>query len=448
MSPRFVGGDQDQAFLLPPDMRQWLPESDLVWTVLDAVDQLDLTQFRLAYRADGKARPAYDPAMMVALLLFAYCDGVRSSRQIEQRCQRDVAYRVVSANLCPDHATIARFRSRHRQALAGVFTHVLALCAQAGLLRVGVVALDGTKMAAPASGQANRTGAEVDAAIAELSGQVEAMLTQAEQTDLAEDAEHGPARGDEPPSGLASRQARLERLQRAKADLDAHAQAEQARQDQAREQWQADRDAGRPVGRPPAATPPKGSRTRERVNLTDPDTRSQKNHRGFVQGYNAQAVVDAGQIIVAADVQSSPSDVAALHPMLEKARTQLAAAGASTPIRGALADSGYGSKDNLAHPSPITLLVGTSSGRTTSVKKNPPRDQHVAAMRQRTTSPAGRRLFRRRAAIVEPVFGQIKNRLGNNLNHRGLDAVKNEWTLIATSHNLLKYWRATTPGIA
>lgn len=448
MSRRFVSGDRDQVFLLPPDMRDWLPESDLAWTVIDAVAQLEVSEFDSAYRADGRSRPAYDPAVMVALLLFAYCDGVRSSRQIERRCERDVAYRVVSRNLRPDHATIARFRARHRPALVGVFTQVLRLCAQAGLLRVGVVALDGTKMAAPASARASRTGAELDADIAAVASQVEAMLAQAEQTDAAEDAEHGSDRGDQPPPGLASRQARLTRLQQAKAELDAHEQAEQARQDEVRAAWEAERAAGRrPVGRPPGTQPPKGQRSRARVNVTDPDSRPQKNHRGFVQGYNAQAVVGGGQIIVAADVQSSPSDSSALHPMLDQAQTQLAAAGVTTPIRGALADSGYGGKDNLSRPRPITLLVGTSSGRTKTVT-TPPRDPHVAAMARRTTSPAGRRLFRRRAGMVEPVFGQIKNRLGNNLNHRGLEAAKTEWTLITTSHNLLKYWRATTPAPA
>ena len=444
MAARFVTGDREQVFLLPPDMRDWLPESDLAWTVLDAVGQLDLSGFEAAYRADGRSRPPYDPAVMVALLLFAYCDGVRSSRQIERRCERDVAYRVVSGNLRPDHATIARFRVRHRDALAEVFTQVLRLCAQVGLLRVGVVALDGTKMAAPAAGGQNRTGEQLDAEIAELAGQVQTMLADAERVDAAEDAAHGPGRGDEPPPGLRSRQERLERLAAAKARLDAEAAAAQAAQDQRRADWQAQRAAGQKVGRPPAAGPPAGRRARLRVNVTDPDSRSQLTGRGYLQGYNAQAVVAAGQIIVATDVQSSPADTLALHPMITAAQAEVAAATAGGQrIRGVLTDAGYGGKTNLARSTEVTLLVATTSGRTADVT-GPPRDAAVAAMERRVHSPTGRRLMRRRAGQVEPVFGQIKNRLGNNLSHRGIDAARSEWRLVATSHNLLKYWRAAT----
>jgi transposase len=448
MSRRFVSGDREQVFLLPPDMRDSLGESDLVWTVIDAVAQLDLSEFEAAYRVDGRSRPPYDPAVMVALLLFAYCDGVRSSRQIERRCERDVAYRVVSGNLRPDHATIARFRARHHPALAGVFTQVLRLCAQAGLLRVGVVALDGTKMAAPASPGQNRTREQLDVEIAEISGQVEAMLAEAERVDAAEDGAHGPARGDEPPPGLRSRQARLERLRAAKDQLDAEHATSQAVQDQRQADWRARRDAGQKVGRPPAARPPAGKRARERVNVTDPDSRSQVTSNGYLQGYNAQVVVAAGQIIVATEVQSSPADNTALHPMIAVARAEVAAAtdGGQT-IRGVLADAGYGGRTNLTQPTGVTLLVATSSGRTSTVT-GLPRHPAVAAMHERVRSRPGKRLMRRRGSLVEPVFGQIKNHLGNNLQHRGLEAARAEWRLIATSHNLAKYWRATTPSPA
>jgi len=202
MGYSFVTAERDQGFLLPPDIRDWLAESDLVWTVLDAVGQIDLSAFRAAYRADGRSRPAYDPAMMLGLLLFAYCDGVRSSRQIERRCERDVAYRVLSGNLRPDHATIARFRGRHRAALAGVFTQVLRLCAEAGLVRVGLVALDGTKLRGNASGFANRSRAQVEAEIGELTESLESMLADAERIDADDDATYGSSRGDEPPAEL------------------------------------------------------------------------------------------------------------------------------------------------------------------------------------------------------------------------------------------------------
>jgi transposase len=197
----FVTADRDQVFLLPPDMRDWLPEDHLVWVVLDAVGQFDLEPFRVVYRADGHGRPAMDPAWMLALLLYGYTVGERSSRRIERRCAEDVAFRVICGGRLPDHATIARFRVRHEAALTGVFSQVLQLLAAAGLVRLGRVALDGTKIAADASWSANKT-----------LPQVRQMLAEAAAADAAEDAEFGTARGDEPPPGLARRADRLARL--------------------------------------------------------------------------------------------------------------------------------------------------------------------------------------------------------------------------------------------
>ena len=255
MGYNFVTAERGQVFLMPPDVREWLPVDDLAWTVLDAVAQMDLSAFWSRYRADGHGRPAYDPALMVGVLLWAYCDGVHSSRQIERRCQRDVAYRVVAGNQCPDHATIARFRSGHREALGGLFVQVLRLCAEAGMVRVGLVALDGTKMAGNASGQANRTSAQLDAEIEAL---VEAMLADAEVVDAAEDAAHGADRGDEPPPQLRGQQQRLDQLRAAKARLDAQAEAEQRAQDDKRERY----ELARAVAAWSAARP---SRTRRRA---------------------------------------------------------------------------------------------------------------------------------------------------------------------------------------
>ena len=447
MGYSFVTADRDQVFLMPPDVREWLSGSDLVWTVLDAVEQMDLSAFRAQYRADGRSRPAYDPGLMVALLLFAYCDGVRSSRQIERHCARDVGYRVISGNLGPDHATIARFRARHRAALAGVFTQVLRLCAEAGLVRVGLVALDGTKLRGNARGTANRTRAQIEAEIAELTAAVETMLAEADQVDATEDAAQDSASGgDDPPAGLAERRARLARLREAKARLDAEDKAAQDHQDQRRADWTAAKEAGTKVGRRPGPRPPKGARN-HKVNLVDPDSRIMKTHNGFCQGYNGQIVVGAGQIILAAGVLQSSTDNSALHPMLGAAQDQLDAAGVDQRIRGAVADAGYGGKTNLASDTEITLLVATASGRK-KADTAPPKDPNVAAMTRRLQTPLGRRLYRRRAGRVEPVFGQIKNRLGPHLDHRGIDAVTTEWNLITTSHNLLKYWRAQAPSTA
>jgi transposase len=455
---------------MPPDVRDWLPEQHLVWTVLDAVREMDLSGFYARYRSDGRSRPPYDPALMVGLLLFGYCDGVRSSRQIELRCERDVAYRVITGNHCPDHATIARFRREHRDGLAGVFTQVLRLLAAAGLVRVGLVALDGTRMRGNASCAANRTGRQLvddiaaasgraDAADpartadtspgggsdgrsdpgAGLAGQVEDILDEAEAADAAEDARFGDRRGDEPPAGMATRGGRLTRLREAKRRLDEQAQSAQQAQDQRIRDWRTARAAGQNAGRKPGRRPPKNDRS-ERINVTDPDSRIIKIRHGFVQGYNAQIVVGANQVIIAAGLAESSADTSALHPMLHAARAELDAAGITDRMGVCLADSGYGGKDNLSEGAEPILLIATGTGRKRS-HTTPPKDQAVAAMARRVASSAGQALYRRRAPMIEPVFGQAKQRLGPYFLHRGFDMVNTEWRLIAASHNLLKYWR-------
>lgn len=429
----FVAVERDQGFLMPPDVRDWLGSGHPAWLVLDAVDQFDLSEFYASYRADGHGRAAFDPAMMLALVLFAYCDGVRSSRQIQRRCERDVAYRVITANQCPDHATIARFVARHRAAMAEVFSQVLALCAAAGMVRVGLVALDGTKLRGNASGRANRGGEQIDDLIV---AEVEAMIDEAIAVDVDEDAEFGDRRGDELPDGLAERSERLRRLQAAKARLAEQAADAQASQDARRVQWAADVAAGRRVGRSPAATPPKTDRS-PLVNTTDVDSRIMKTRGGFIQGYNGQVVVGAGQVIIAAEIVQSSEDSASLHPMLTAARDELDRAGVSDRIRACVADSGYGGQTNLSKPSEPILLVAVGTGRK-KTDTGPPKHPAVARMARRLATPAGRALFRRRAIMVEPVFGQAKQRVGPHLATRGMPAVSTEWKLITASHNLRK----------
>jgi transposase len=437
---RFISADRDQVFLLPPDVRDWLPEQDLAWAVLDAVEQFDLSAFRAVYRADGLSRPAYDPALMVAVLLFAYCDGVRSSRQIERRCQRDVGFRVITGNLFPDHATIARFRRRHHRALAGLFTQVLRLLAEAGMVRVGLVALDGTRMKSNASSRANRTGAQLNDDITDV---VARMMAEAEATDAAEDAAHGDRRGDEPPDGMGSRADRLGRLREARARMAARAQAAQQQQDERIRRYDQARAAGTPVPGPrPGPRPPQNDRS-ERINVTDPDSRIVKTRHGWAQGYNGQIVVGADQVIIGADIAQSSDDSGALHPMLKHARDELDQVGVSDRIQALLADSGYGGKTNLSEPAEPILLIATKSGRK-KTDTGAPRHPAVARMASRMSTNAGQALFSRRAWMVEPVFGQIKQRLGADLKHRGIDMITSEWRLIAASHNLLKYWRYTT----
>jgi len=222
MAYNFLRGDRDQSFLLPPDLRDWLPAEHLAWFVFDVVDQLDVQPFYRVHRADGHGHPAYDPKTLLGVLLYAYAIGVRSSRQIQRRCHEDLAFRVLAGNQAPDHVTVARFRVRHQQALAGVLVESLKLCAAAGLVRLGVVALDGTKVAANAADRANRT-------LAKLQDEVAQMLREAAETDQAEDHQHGPTRGDELPAELASPTGRLARLQEAKARLEAEAAERQRR---------------------------------------------------------------------------------------------------------------------------------------------------------------------------------------------------------------------------
>jgi transposase len=298
----FLACDREQALLLAPSLRDWLPVEHLAWLVLDAVEQIDLTAFYASYRADGHGRAAHDPAMMVALVLYAYAVGKRSSRGIERRCVEDVAFRVVAANQAPDHTTINRFRARHQDALADVFGEVLGLCARAGAVSVGVIALDATRMRANAADAANRSYEQL----------AREILEEAAAVDAAEDERYGEARGDELPPELADPTTRRPRLKQARDRLRADWEAKQ-RELADWQQAKADYIArtGRRLGGPtkprPVPDAPSGRR-----NLTDPDSRPVKTARGFIQGYSAQAVATPEQIIVAADVTIAANDRALL----------------------------------------------------------------------------------------------------------------------------------------
>jgi transposase len=252
MAYNFLRGDRDQPYLLPPDLRDWLPADHLAWFVLDVVDQLDLSPFLRGYRADGHGHPAYDPKTLLGVLLYAYAIGVRSSRQIQRRCAEDLAFRVLAGNQLPDHVTIARFRVRHQQALAGFLVESLKLCAAAGLVRLGIIALDGTKVAANAADRANRI-------LAELEAEVTAILWEAAKVDQAEDRQHGAVHGDELPAELASPTGRLARLQQAKAHLEAEAAERQRRYSGGSPSWP--RRLG-PAASNPESTSSRGAGTR------------------------------------------------------------------------------------------------------------------------------------------------------------------------------------------
>src|SRR3954454_4518104 len=359
MPQNFVACDREQELLLPPSLREWLAADHLAWLVLDAVGELDLSGFYRAYRDDGHGRAALDPAMMVALLLYAYAIGVRSSRAIERRCREDVAFRVITANHAPDHATLARFRVRHEAASAELFGEALALCARSGLVKVGVVAVDGTKIAAAATHHATRSYEQI----------AREILEEAARIDAAEDEKYGDARGDELPEGLRTSGDRRRVLREAKQALDAEreAQAKPVPRDRSerlvecrrrlREDWELERhvvsehakwhaagiasDGSRrmvgarhnikpyPLSRAPAG----------KLNVSDPDSRNLKTTRGWVQGYNAQAVVGEGQIVLAAEISTESLDTASLQPMVETALHELARAGVKETPGVVLADA-------------------------------------------------------------------------------------------------------------
>ncbi len=449
MGFNFVGADRDQSFLLPPSLRDWLPADHLAWFLVDAVDQFDLAAFRAAYRQDGRGGAAHDPAVMVALLLYAYCTGVVSSRKIEQACRVDVAFRVVAGNLVPDHTTIARFRAAHAEALAGLFTQVLVLCGQAGLVKVGTIAVDGTKMKAPASLAANRSAESIDR-------QVRDLLDAAEQADQAEDAVFGAGiRGDELPEDLREHTSRLARLQAAKKVLDERDVAARA----AHEQHLADRAAkeeasGKKLrGRKPKA-PDQKARARgktPRANTTDPQSRMMPTRNGWVQGYNAQAVATEDQIIVAAQITQDTGDTAQLAPMIRATVSELHAAGVTDPVKVVLGDAGYCSEAVLAalpETGPDYYLAARNMrhGKPRVGSRGPLRSDAslVDRMDRKVSRKAGRAHYDKRKWIIEPVFGQIKTAQGlRGFTRRGLAAAQAEWKLIAATHNLLKLHRNT-----
>src|SRR5919198_1979617 len=438
MAQNFLSCDREQDFLMPPSVREWLPAGHLAWYLLDVVERFDLDEFYRQYRADGSGRPAHDPGMMVALLLYAYCVGERSSRRIERRCVEDVPFRVIAANRAPDHCTISRFRQRHAERLAELFVQVLALCAKAGMVRVGTVAVDGTTLAANAGISANRSYEKIRA-------EVERILAEADEVDAEEDERFGDARGDELPTELADPVTRRERLERAKRELEAEhaARVAEHRARLARRAEHVERTGRNPRGRPPGAEPGREPPADAKRNITDPDSRIMPARGALVQAFNAQAVVGEGRVIIAADVTSSPNDSNQLLPMLQATREHLQAIGHDEKIKCVLADGGYWNHDDITTARQSTVVVIPTHDPHHKDRKRPPRQGPEAdRINKILASAAGKRLYRRRAELVEPVFAHTKHTRGiDRFSRRGITAVKHEWRLIATTHNLLKLFR-------
>jgi transposase len=442
MPQHFIGADREQVFLMPPSLRDWLPVAHLAWFVLDAVEEMDLAAFYADYRADGRGRPAHDPAMMVALVLYAFAVGERSLRQIERRCVEDVAFRVLAGNLAPDHSTIGRFFQRHQGRLEGLFGQVLALCARAGLVRAGAIALDSTKIAASASGLANRSYEQIAREIFEEAAAINA----------AEDELYGEARGDELPPELADPTTRRARLRRAKAELEGEWRAEREQREAMLERRaeHEQRTGRRPPGRPPVeralADVPPGRR-----NITDPDSRPVKTPRGFIQGYNAHAVCSQDQIVLAAELTNRSADGGMLEPMISAARRAVAASGAAQPPETALADAGYWNSGQIERltAAGLRVLVPPDGHARTGPPATNKRGGLAARMRALLASDDGGDLYRRRQTMIEPIFGDTKfNRRAERFRRRGLACCRAEWRLLCTTHNLLKLWRHTTAPAA
>jgi transposase len=448
-----ITADREQMYLMPPSVQEWLPDGDLAWMVLEAVEQMDLSGFTAAPSAEG-GRPSYDPGIMVALLLYGYCVGQRSSRMIERLCWRDVGFRVVSGNRQPDHATIARFRAEHEKALGGLFVEVLKLCRAAGLVRVGVVALDGTKIKGSAALAANRTHES-------LESEVKRMLAEAKAVDEEEDLQHGKGRrGDELPEGLRRREDRLKRLRECKERLEAQAlaEAEEQRRKIAERAAEEARLGSKLRGRKPGDPEERPDRE-AKANVTDPESRIMKTRSGYVQGYNAQAAVTEDQVVIAAEVTDEANDVKQLHPMMSAIRESLKSVGERERVGSLLADAGYWSESN-ARPGrgrPGTeLLIATNKDwkQRKALRERPaprgriPEGLSLRDRMERTLlTMRGRALYRKRSKTVEPVFGQIKDARGcGRFMRRGMAACGSEWKLMCATHNLLKLWRSFRRG--
>lgn len=449
MAYNFLPCDRNQAYLLPPSLTDWLPEDHLAWFVLDAVEQIDLSEFYKKYRTDGVGNSAFHPSMMVALLIYSYCTGERSSRKIEKHCQTDVAYKVVTANQYPDHSTISRFRKDNHSHLKKLFLEILRLCAEAGLVKLGHVSLDGTKMKANASLSANRT-------LKHLEQEIDKMLSEAEAKDAEEDETYGAdKRGDELPEEMRDRNSRINRLKACKARLEQEkAEAEKQQRDKIDKRKAKEEDNGKkPRGRQPKPAEEAGNKE-AKANVTDPDSRIMKTRKGFVQGLNAQAVTTEQQIIVAEDVTQEENDKQQLHPMLEQAEENRQAVEIEEEMGVALADAGYCSEENFTKKpaGDMELLVATQKDykQRKAMAEQPPLEEPIPdglspteLMERKLLTERGRELYKIRGQTIEPVFGQIKDVRGfDRFMQRGIEACRGEWSLICATHNLLKLWRS------
>jgi transposase len=422
----------DEELLLPPSLRDWLPENHLAYFVSDVVDNLDLSAMDAVYGDEKRGQPPYDPLMMTKVLVYAYCVGVFSSRKIERRLVEDIAFRVLAADNQPNFRTISDFRKIHLQTLAGLFEQVLQIALEAGALKVGRVALDGTKVKANASKHKAMSYDRMGEKEKQLKAEVKQLLEQAEAADAEEDVQYGKDRsGDELPAELERRETRLKKIREAKRAL-----RERARQQAATE------------GSDAKQAKPKD---KDQYNFTDPESRIMKGADGFVQAYNAQAAVEPDlQLIVGQTVTQATNDKQQLLPMVEVIEQQ-----SGQRPEEILADSGYCSEKNLEGLESVENPERRIEGYIATERQKhseylepcpkgplPKGATRVDRMRRKLKTKAGKAVYAARKAIVEPVFGQIKQARGfRQFLLRGIEKVRGEWSLVCLTHNILKCYR-------
>lgn len=433
MPTSFLPYQPDQDLLLPPSLREWLPEGHLAFFVSDVVDRLDLHDFYARYEGDGRRNQPYDPHMMVKIMLYAYATGTFSSRRIARKLSEDVAYRVLGAGNFPAHRTIAQFRQEHLLAFQNLFVAVVEIAREINLATLGTLAIDGTKVKANASKHKAMSYARMQDEQARLKHEIAVLFEQAHEEDEREDRALGPdVRGDELPQELARREQRLAAIEAAKRRLEARTRE----QDRTRGRPPDDENRPHGGGRGARYKRPFGiPKDTAQENFTDPDSRILKAGAAFMQGYNAQAAVDGGsQLIVATGLSNNASDAIQLLPMIEAAQRNAGA----TPQQ-LLADAGYRSEANLAalEAKPIDGYIALGREGKQALTANPEKHPASARMAEKLATPEGRARYARRKVIPEPVFGWIKHVMGfRRFSLRGLTKVSGEWAMVCLACNL------------
>jgi transposase len=449
MSKTYRPWNPNQQWLLPPSVHDWLPQNDLVYFILDTVNELDISAITEKYEQEERGYPPYNPRMMAALLFYGYCRGIFSSRKMMQACEERLTFRVIVGDDMPNWRTISDFRKLHLRALEELFIQVLQLCQKAGLVKLGHIALDGTKVKANASRHKAMSYGRMKQEEKRLKEEIHDLLTKAEAVDQQEDKEYGAdRRGDELPKELARRESRLKRIQEAKKALEAEAKAaaEQARKEGQADCNKDDKAKGGRMPKPVCDIPADN----KQYNFTDPESGIMKaSNSGWDQCGNAQAAVDSeNQIIVACDVTDQSNDKQQFEAMLEQAQDNI---GQDKKIKAASADSGYYSESNIEYAEDRQIDAYIATGR---VKHNAPAGKTPRGrmakdltakekMARKLRTKKGRETYSKRKSIVEPVFGQIKAVRGFiQFSLRGIEKMCGEWAIVCLTHNLLKLYRA------